>query len=308
MHDTPAIRRLLTLRRFPGFSDADLADLANIAENVVEASYAPGAIIEPPGRPSAIHLVVSGEARAAHQTWGGNTLLGVFELMAGRRLEHAIIATAPTQTLRLDAADFTEVLEDSYTILSSARRMLARRLHAIDIHRSQIMPRHPRVDHEITIERLSMVDRLILLRQQMPFAAGRAQALAALAQSSADVNFPAGMQLVAAGDIALRGLVILSGAVQATNPDGTVVVLGPGEGIGGLEMLGEMPYERTYSAVTPVRALACPVMALFDVMEDHTDFAIGMLARLAGAVLDAQATGPMLCEAQERPSQERLVS
>jgi CRP-like cAMP-binding protein len=303
MRDTPAIRRLLTLRRFPGFAEAELSDLATLAENVVEASFAAGAVVAPPGRPAAIHLIASGQLRAGERVWGPNQLFGMFEVMAGRRTVQGVIATEPTQTLRLAAADFAEVLEDSYSILTSARRMLARRLFTFESRRAQVAaPSAMRLATEVSSYPLGLVDRLILLRQQMPFAGGRAQALASLAQASEDIKIPAGTVIAEPGDAAMRGLMLLGGAVQASASNG-VRVLGPGDGIGGLEMLGEVPFASTYTALTPVRALSCPAMALFDVMEDHTDFALGMVSRLAGAVIDLDAASP---DFYEQPS--RLVS
>jgi CRP-like cAMP-binding protein len=297
MRDDPTIRRLLTLRRFPGFAGAELTDIANIAENVVDASYAPGMVVAPPGRVSAIHLIVEGRLRSGEREWGENQLVGAFEVMASRRSPTGIVAAEPTRTLRLAAADFAELLEDSYSILTSARRTLARRLLALEARHSHVLPRAAvRIEAELGHHPLGMVDRLILLRQQMAFAAGRAQALAALAQASEDIQFPAGAVLAEHGDMAMRGLIVLAGAVQSTRPDGEVIVLGVGEGIGGLEILGETTHERTVTAITPVRALACPAAALYDVMEDHTDFALGVVSRLAGAMLDLEAAPPASLE------------
>jgi CRP-like cAMP-binding protein len=303
MRDNPVIRRLLTLRRFPGFAEAELGDIATIAENVVETSFAAGQTVAPPGRVAAIHLIVDGRLRAGDREWGQNQLFGAFEVMADRRTSLGAVAVEPTHTLRLAASDFAEVLEDSYSILASARRMLARKLLALEASQSDVIPRGPvRVEAELAIHPLGMVDRLILLRQQMAFAAARAQALATLAQASEDIQFPAGAVLAERGQPATRGLIVLGGAVQSTRADGQVIVLGPGEGIGGLEMLAELPSSGTFTAVTPVRALSCPASALFDVMEDHTDFALGILSRLAGAAIDLDVAFPTIVDHSARPT------
>lgn len=59
--------------------------------------------------------------------------------------------------------------------------------------------------------------------------------------------------------------------------------------LGALEVLAEVPYEVVAEAITEVRALECPSIALFDVMEDHAELALSMLARLASELLAANS-------------------
>ncbi|HSK02543.1 MAG TPA: cyclic nucleotide-binding domain-containing protein, partial [Kofleriaceae bacterium] len=80
-------------------------------------------------------------------------------------------------------------------------------------------------------------------------------------------------------------LVILDGVAREARAPGPGIVA-PGAVLGALELLAERPYASALDAVTAVRALRLPRAALFDVMEDHTDFAIALLGRLAGELLD----------------------
>jgi hypothetical protein len=58
-HAPITIQRMLTLRQVPGFGDADLSELATIAENLVERTFVAGATVASPAtRVPAIHLIL----------------------------------------------------------------------------------------------------------------------------------------------------------------------------------------------------------------------------------------------------------
>ncbi|HSK04605.1 MAG TPA: hypothetical protein VK932_25310, partial [Kofleriaceae bacterium] len=102
------IQRMLTLRQYPGFSDADISELATIAENVVERRFAARATVDAPGSPvPAIHLIVEGrlEAAGSGRAWGPRHVYGALEAIAGRAAAERVVATTDTRTLQLAAAD-----------------------------------------------------------------------------------------------------------------------------------------------------------------------------------------------------------
>lgn len=284
-HRSPvAIARLLILRQFPGFANAELGELAMIADNVLEATFASGAVVAAEGaRAPAIHLVVEGAIVAGGVVWGPRTLFGALEVISGRAMTAQGVARGPTRTLQLAAADFAELLEDNYGLLSGTRRALARR--ALEV---SLGPPPWREPAERPGERpLGMVDRLIMLRRSLAFAGGQIQALAALAQAGDEQHWPAGAVIQRAGEPSESSLTIIDGAARARRPDGSTDVLLSGHSLGGLELLAEMPLTRSVEAVTAVRTLRIPGGALFDVLEDHTDFALAMIATFAGALLDS---------------------
>ena len=272
-HAPITIQRMLALRQFPGFGDTDLAELATVADNVVERTFVAGATVALPGsRVPAIHLLLDGrfETAGAGDTWGARQLYGALEAIAGRTVEDRVIATRETHTLQLATTDFAEILEDNYGVLSTTRRLLARRLLAYD---KLAAKKHAPIER--VVGPLGMVERLMILRASLPFASGNLQALSTLAQATEELHVAAGTRLQRAGDEPAGPLVILDGLTTA-----------PHAMLAGLETLGELPYLADVDALTPVRALRLPSAALFDVMEDHTDFAIALLARLAGDLLD----------------------
>lgn len=281
-----AVERVLTLRQFPGFDDADLSELAIVAENVVEETFPAGAAVVTVGHPAALHLVLEGRlvGQTSRQTWNQHEVLNATEAMAGRRTRETVVAALPTRTLRLEAKDFTEILEDNFGFLSNIRRTLARRLLAAEV----APPLSPSVEElEPPPGALGMVDRLIMLRALMPFAKGRIEALAALAQASEEVRLPAEAELGAIGMQATSVLVLLEGTASCTRPGSPPQIVGPGHAIGALETLGEVPFTSMIRTLGPVRALRCPGAALFDILEDHTDLALAMIESLSGSVLDA---------------------
>lgn len=281
-----AVERVLTLRQFPGFDEADLSELAIVAENVVEETFDAGAEVVAAGHSPSLHLVLEGKlvGQTSRHTWSQHEVLHATEAMAGRRTREAVIAEVPTRTLRIEAKDFAEILEDNFGFLSNVRRTLARHLLAIEI----APPLTPNVDEvEPPAEKLGMVDRLIMLRALMPFAKGRIEALAALAQASEEVRLPEKTELGTIGEPATSVVILLEGTASVTRPGMAALVVGPGHAIGALETLGEVPFTSAIRTLGPVRALRCPGAALFDVLEDHTDLALAMIESLSGSVLDA---------------------
>jgi CRP-like cAMP-binding protein len=129
---------------------------------------------------------------------------------------------------------------------------------------------------------LTLVDRLIVLRRHMPFDDGRLQAIAAVAHASEEITWPAGFLVARAGDAAEAGIVILEGSVQHGSR-----TLGPGDSIGTLEMLARLRHPFDIVTLGPTRALRCPVAAILDVIEDHTELGLAMLTTFARQLLDA---------------------
>jgi CRP-like cAMP-binding protein len=283
-HPPITIQRVLALRQLPGFGDADLSELATIAENAVDRTFAAGATVAAPtSRFPAIHLVVEGRLAATRtrRAWGPRQLLGVLEVLAGRPSPERVIAVQDTRTLQLAADDVGEILEDNHGVLSIARRVLARRLLA----RNAAPGPRARVPVHGLAGPLGIVDRLAILRAQAPFAGASLQALSTLAQATEELRLPAGAPLCRASEEAGELLVLLEGSVRSS---GAAVRrrLAAGAALGALEVLAELPHASEVEASTAVRALRLPAPALLDVMEDHTDFAIALVGRLAGALLD----------------------
>jgi CRP-like cAMP-binding protein len=272
--DPFVLRRVLWLRQLRWLACAELADLVLVAGNLIEARHAAGALVLAPAvYPGALHLVVDGELAAGTQTWGPRSVVAAVEVLARRPLDAPVIATRESRTLQLPAGDARDILEENFGLLRAALRGLADRLPAVPAACIPLPLPDP----------LGFVERVMILRGQLMFAGARLDALAGLAHGSHEVRFRPGMALATGGEPALASFVILDGV--ASGPRGE---LGPGDAIGVLETLAELPYPETIDARTSLRALETGAPAIFDVLEDHPDLGVAMLAGLASALAGAR--------------------
>jgi CRP-like cAMP-binding protein len=273
---------MLRLRQFPLFETVDLDELATIAENLVETTIPAGTVMAAAGTPlRAVHLILDGTiaTRPPGQTWKARQVYGALEVFANRGVTHTAVAETDVHTLQLSSTDIGEVLEDNFGVLTTALRELAGRLLAV-------APPQPRSLGARATGPLGLVERLILLRQQLPFAGARLQALATLAHACDEVTWPAGTVIARAGEPATSAYVIIEGSAIATR-DGTSHVLEAGAPIGHLETLAGVQHSATIHTTQPVRALRSGASAILDVLEDHTDVGLAMMATFASALLDA---------------------
>jgi CRP-like cAMP-binding protein len=277
------LRRILKLRRFALFAAADVDELATIAENVTEMSLPPGAVIVADGaRVPAIHLVLDGRI-ATHgdeRVWEGGAVVGALEVFANHIAGYTAATTTRTETLRILAADVAEIVEDSFGVLNTVLRELAVRVTA----------RHEPVQRlEMPSGAmpggLGLVERLVMLRQQLPFGRARLQALATLAHASEELEYEPGALIVRAGETASHGYVITDGTASSVL-DTAESTLVPGNSFGHLAAIAGGTYTATVRATSQLRALRSSTSAIVDVIEDHTDVGIAMIATLASQLLD----------------------
>lgn len=278
------LRRLLTLRQFPLFAKAELDELATMAENLRPAHFQAGALIARGASPvPAVQLVVQGKIQSKNgHTWDAHDVFGALEVAAHRDLSSAAIAATDTDTLELPASDFSDLLEDNVGVMLSALRELAGRLLA-----TAPPPARP-VPVSVADGPLGLVERLMLLRQQLPFVSARLQPLAILAHASEEVRYPAGAVIASLGDPATAGLVLIEGTLRARREDGVTHALVSGQHFGFVETIASASHSYTLEATSPLRLLSSPGRAILDVLEDHTDVGLAMVAAFAAALLDTQ--------------------
>jgi CRP/FNR family transcriptional regulator len=119
--------------------------------------------------------------------------------------------------------------------------------------------------------------------------------LKALAKSCQDRSYSAGSAIISQGDSGVGLYVITSGSVQirqATDPDreeedlGTV---GPGQVIGEMSLLDDLPRSATVVAVDDVTALVLPVWEFRTFLRDNPDVALKLLSVLSRRLRKAEA-------------------
>jgi CRP-like cAMP-binding protein len=274
---------MLALRQFPPLAGIELGELATLADNLSEMRLPPGHTVVAKGsRVPALHLVLDGRIDAEGESWGPRDVFGLLEVLASRPAVASAGVSISTRTYQIAAEDALEVLEDNFGMLRSTLHELAKRLVALGARPSASLPTLiPPAD------RMTLVERVLVLRRQLPFAGGSLQALSALAQALEPRRWELGETVVDATGPADQVIMVLGGRLRSTRSDHAIQYIGPGGAIGGLEMLGGGVHLATVDAIAPTSALCCPASAILDVLEDHTDLALAMTASLAGLMLDA---------------------
>jgi CRP-like cAMP-binding protein len=272
--DTPLMtKRILELRQFAMFERADLAELAVLAENVVERTFEATDLVAGVDRLESLNLVMHGELGYGATQIRPRQVHGALEVAAGRSARMPTIARSRTRTLELAASDYLEILEDNFGLLHAVIRDLAARVLLLGIE--------PRPHATIPSGTFGFVERMIVLRQLLPFVAGRLEPLAILAHAAVERRWPSGTLVRSDHDATL---VVLEGSLRCGNK-----VIGVGHAVGALEVLAGVPNVATLEAITPIRALEIPAAAILDVLEDHTDFALAIMQALARAVVDDES-------------------
>lgn len=275
-HDLEAtvLQRVIALRPFALLRGVELGELATLAQNVVETRLEPGASIVEAGESfTGAHFVVEGALETPTLTTGPGAVVGLLELFANQPARARVRATTATRTLRIDAEDLAEVVEDNFGVLVAALRMVAE----LDLGSQSprvALPAGARAS-------LGLVERLFVLRSQSVFARARLRGLATLAHASHELVWEHGTVIATPDRPAAGAYMILDGKVAA----GAGNELAAGDAFGLRETLAGRAHLTMLEAVGPVRALATPGAMLLDVLEDQTDLGLAILRALARDVL-----------------------
>jgi CRP-like cAMP-binding protein len=283
------VERLLLLRRAPWIGTLPAQELALIGDQARPRAFARGEVLLREGEAiGSLYLVVEGRVRLRR---GGREVgqagpgsgVGGLGLLARDEQGIEAVAESDTLTLELDGDAIFEILEDRSPVLRHLLREISKEV--LDLwHRAprETVAALPRAAAPGFDSPLDFVERMLFLRQALPFLRSSASALADLARGLVELSFEPGVVLWRRGEasrqvfLLVRGAVTCSSALQETGLDP-----GPGDTIGGLEAIAGMP--RWYDAVcdSPVVVLSGDVEMLFDVFEDNTEVALGYLTFIA---------------------------
>jgi CRP/FNR family transcriptional regulator len=119
--------------------------------------------------------------------------------------------------------------------------------------------------------------------------------LVALAQSCQERTYQAGTMIVSQGDSGVGLYVLKSGKVriiQGNNPDRAEEVLGtagPGDVLGEMALLDDLPRSASIEAIEDVTALLLPVWEFRSILRSNPDIALKLLAVLSRRLRKAEA-------------------
>lgn len=214
----------------------------------------------------------------------GRWVLGGFEVLGDRAATHTATALEDFYGMRVSAAAWVDMLEDSPQLARSAVLNSSRAVTALE----ERVPTGDALSADdaslasmVPSETMSLVDRLALLLDVRMLRLAGVQALADLAAVSDEVSFAAGALVVEQGVEQEHLIRIVDGEVLAQRESPvTVRRQGPGELVCGTAILGHVVDGWHARAVTPTRAISFPIEALFDLMEEHFDLVRSVLAAL----------------------------
>ncbi len=118
--------------------------------------------------------------------------------------------------------------------------------------------------------------------------------LQTLAKSCQERSYSAGTVLFSQGDTGVGLYVLKNGKVRitiATNPDRAEVevgIYGPGDVLGEMALLDDLPRSATVTAIEDVTALLLPVWEFRTILQTHPDMSLKLLGVLSRRLRKAQ--------------------
>jgi len=117
-----------------------------------------------------------------------------------------------------------------------------------------------------------------------------------LTKSCQERSYPAGTTILSQGDTGVGLYVLKSGkvrVVQANNPDRAeteLAVVGPGDVLGEMALLDDLPRSASVVAIEDVTALLLPIWEFRSILRSHPDIALKLLAVLSRRLRKVEST------------------
>ena len=290
--DGAITRRLLMLQRISFLSELSPVALFGLAEHAKERSVSRGQAV-PPSSQGALRFFPDGSACEAH---AGAPCPGGFALaapdlvpwLAEASFDGVVRARSDGSMLEVPAADLSAALEDEFSLYLAIASATAREIVATQTRTPSISAPAYRFSGSGTDgPPLTLVDRVLLLRDALPFARDHVGALVQLARHATELRCAGDVELWREGGPADHALFVLRGSVNAWMGGRNAFTLGPGTALGGLDVLARSPRWFTATSAGPLLALVLPVDRFIDVLEDRHELAREVLRALARKLLSA---------------------
>ncbi len=282
------MERLLHLRKLPLFETLSPADLGLIAEQGRTRVFHKGARLLRQGEPiGSVHIVIEGRVllrRGVHDLGRATSGAGVGGLGYLAHDPEGVDATAETEVVTLEIGGDTldEILEDRFSILKHLLRETSRRLIDLWHQAPEECVASVPMSASGFEPQLDLVQRMLFLRESLPFIRTSASALSDLARNLVELRFEPGTVLWRRGEPSRQVQILVAGRVACSaSIPGFVLEPCAGFPIGGLDAVAGVP--RWYDAVCdgPVVTLSGDVEVLFDLFEDNAHVALEYLAQIA---------------------------
>lgn len=288
------LERILALRSLPGFSSLEPSDLSGLASRMRDVRLGVGEHLVRRGElPRHVGFLVHGAAVIRRKAveladFDDFSVLGALAAMSGQAPDYDVVVTRDSLALLADVDDMWMVFEDHFVLLDGALRGLAQAAldlrHGLGAHGRYGFPDVPVPPPAASRARLDLVERMARLRDALPFAGTRLEALGDLARDVEEVSIPSGHSLFRAGDPSGDFYAVVAGSVSATGPEGGAMRFVPGDVVGSIETFAALPRWFDATAEDGFVALRVERDALFDVLEDHFNLARALLGAFAHLV------------------------
>jgi CRP-like cAMP-binding protein len=292
------LERVLFLKNIPDFALLDPSVLIAIASHTEELRYRAGDEIYAVSDSNRyLHFLVEGTVRV---TLAGKALfditspggVGLMRMLARNPEPAAATALTDVVTLRIEIDNFLQVMEDHFRLVFGLIRNITSLVADVEA-RLGIAP-----GREVCIEcvepdtnsSLDLVQRLSKARRAILFKTANLTMLNELLQGVSESHVEPGEWLFRAGQPPDTLHLVFEGVVRIENPSGTrVAYAGQGDLVALSEYCCDKPH--SYGAVTEtaVQLLRIDKAHYLDLLEDHFDHALDLLAVLAQRYIELSA-------------------
>ena len=299
------VERLLYLRSLPGFVSLGASELATIAYETRERFFKRGQRLFTEGEAArAVHFLVEGRVSVRSQ---GRILqlieppytVGFLPVLARGNQHVEARVESDTLTLELPAESVHDAFEDSFALLETGVRQLARQFAEVQrkLELRGLVERAPPVDTPYPEAELDLVERLVALRRTGPYVAASLDSLTGLVRRMQEVRFEPGDVLWEEKDPSTYGIHVVHGTVMCVGDDGLRrFPMGPGSVIGYSEILAEDLATRAPDALPDLTRIGDAGKHLLELISDVLD-----LAKLESGKLELHRArfeiGPLVEEA-----------
>jgi len=282
--------RVLLLRSVENFLGLDEDAITRLAEHARHRAYRKGDVITVEGATQeSIHIVVEGEVSVIRkkgvQTMAVGGGFGVLSAMASAKARRAV-AAVDTRTLEIPVTAFRVALEENFSLLRNALRMIG---HTLVRARGSLPadPAHPpSVDPGVYFERpKTLTERLVELRQG-PFETMNLDALVDLSRRMVECRFPAGHLLWSVGDPSTHSFHVDYGRVRCTAGDGSTMDVGANFTLGVMDVWASHPRSYAARAETDIIGYRVSYEDFSIILEMHPEVGLELLRGLARGMLE----------------------
>jgi AAA family ATP:ADP antiporter len=279
----PSVELADRLRRLPLFAYTQVNELFRLARLGRQVRHEAAQRLYQRGeQPQTVQFLLDGRVQSASPSGvieiAAPAPLAVEETLEGSPMAATVTAMERAITLALTNDEFLALLAENVELAEGLFRMLIA-THHLGVGHPLIRGTVPPDLKARTSDELAPVDRLLLLQSSPLLAHATATQLWRLSVIARPVTLAVGSEPITRGGEAAI-LIVLSGSVSITSPDGQAEVATAGDVIGAYETLGGTTFEATLTVTAAATALRLERDSLFELLADHTDLLQGVFSIL----------------------------